>query len=757
MGFNIHKLVDNCANGATASTQRIVDAITNGGIGELVNPTKEVFLKVTNSFFSKLNTVFAHVVAEKNKIQYQIEKFTVVISGTFSVVGTSSSGLEITASNFAVTVFVGNKPYKTTFIEKGSVCISKDGKLSIYTKKLTSYAGTIDAQASLDGIHVVATDASVDTAIDGIPITITAESAEFHLSKDRTSVGVEGVNASPRCSPVGVVESYRCLTGTDLKIGGRVSIPHGNILHSDVRIYARSKAEPSDDIFHMVFNNQLFTSIALDTVHRFIAFDRDAFIRQIQETVGNITKNRAYNKIAGKPDDDFAAAEKIHLSRLAYSVFESRSRLNLRGNHLTDWANAVSMYKNSPAGLQFSRNAIHMEICLRAYLNFQRRAASGAAGSPVTDWMEAEYSVLNELAYAVFAHREQNKIPGNSKLDWEVAERAVRMDPSLRSCFPGNQGNLNHCVSDTFSMGTPFCVNTQGSDIAVADINHDGAAEIVVFFIDDNRQGNKENTGYYRVGSALDKHGCAHAWSGNTNVGNWYGAQSAGAGIALLQNPATSNYNLYVQHFDNPSGQNGAYYKLYTCVTPGGEGRACPTFKIDPKGFGNETEASGITFVNLNGQQCMMLFYVDGTNGENAAFYRIGYNVDHNSGAIASWSDNIGIPGWFGASTQGGGITVIKTKSGRQHLAVFFIDNPTGENMGYVRIGVNLKSNGMVEKWSETIPVVGWYGGECTGGGISAAQLDKESDVYDLFVHNTVQDAGVSKGCYRVCSIFGLD
>ena len=80
--------------------------------------------------------------------------------------------------------------------------------------------------------------------------------------------------------------------------------------------------------------------------------------------------------------------------------------------------------------------------------------------------------------------------------------------------MPGSFGKQNH-----------------GASIALADLNKNGRADLVIFYIE-HPEG--ENRGYYRIGRNLDANGCATGgWTEPIQVPGWFGTQNQGAGIAI--------------------------------------------------------------------------------------------------------------------------------------------------------------------------------------------------------------------------------
>src|SRR5439155_1890 len=141
-----------------------------------------------------------------------------------------------------------------------------------------------------------------------------------------------------------------------------------------------------------------------------------------------------------------------------------------------------------------------------------------------------------------------------------------------------------------------------------------------------------------------------------------------------------------------------------------------------PGWFGAENQGGGIAVADLNGdgQPELIVFHIDNPSGENHGYYRIGRNVDSSGNVMGGWSDPILVPGWFGAENQGGGIAVADLNGDElPELIVFHIDNPSGENHGYYRIGRNVDSSRNVAlPICNPIRIPGWFGAENQGGGI---------------------------------------
>lgn len=172
-----------------------------------------------------------------------------------------------------------------------------------------------------------------------------------------------------------------------------------------------------------------------------------------------------------------------------------------------------------------------------------------------------------------------------------------------------------------------------------------------------------------------------------------------------------------------------------------------------PGWFGSEDQGADIAIADIsgNGRPDLVVFHVDNPGGENHGYYRIGWNLDRYGNVTGGWSPIMAVPGWFGAEDQGAGIAIADVNgTGRPDLVVFHVDNPSGDNHGYYRIGCDLDTSGKVTAgWTSIKPVPGWFGWENQGAAVALWDINSNGRK-DLVVFHLDNPVGDNHGYYRV-------
>lgn len=185
----------------------------------------------------------------------------------------------------------------------------------------------------------------------------------------------------------------------------------------------------------------------------------------------------------------------------------------------------------------------------------------------------------------------------------------------------------------------------------------------------------------------------------------------------------------------------------------GGGGDDGSRLKNVPGWFGSEDQGGDVALADIdgNGRPDVVVFHIDNPTGENAGYYRVGWNLDQAGDVTEGWTDVLSVPGWFGSEDQGGGVAVADINgNGQPDMVVFHIDNPGGSNPGYYRVGWNLDRTGNVTGgFSEIRPIPGWLGAENQGGGVALADIDGNNRL-DLVVFHIDNPDGVNAGYYRI-------
>jgi hypothetical protein len=380
-------------------------------------------------------------------------------------------------------------------------------------------------------------------------------------------------------------------------------------------------------------------------------------------------------------------------------------------------------------------------------------------------------AIIHEIGHSVGLWHEQARqdrddfvdvnwpnVPDNSKHDFEQhidnGDDIGAYDYGSIMHYGRNFFAANPKV-DTLTPISWFGNESQAAGTAIGDISKSGKRDLVIFHVDNPGGG---NAGYYRIlwdidQNAKDKGGL----SGIKRIPGWFGDETAGGGIALTDIKRNGKVDLVVFWVDNPSGDNQGYYRIgWDLDTSGNPASWSDVMKV-PGWFGVSTQGAGITtaFIKGTDRPDLVVFHIDDPGGSNAGYYRIGWTIA-GDGTIETWTPPIAIPGWFGNDNQGGGIAAADLDGGgRPSLIVFHIDNPDQDNHGYLRVGRNVDTSGVVTKgWSAPVEVPGWFGYDTQEGDIAVAELSGKG-TQDVLVFHIDNPDGANRGYLRVGQTLG--
>jgi hypothetical protein len=146
-----------------------------------------------------------------------------------------------------------------------------------------------------------------------------------------------------------------------------------------------------------------------------------------------------------------------------------------------------------------------------------------------------------------------------------------------------------------------------------------------------------------------------------------------------------------------------------------------------------------------------VVFHVDNPSGDNHGYYRIGCDLDTSGKVTAGWTAVLPVPGWFGWENQGAGIALSDINgNGRADLFVFHLDNPGGDNHGYYRIGWNLDGAGNVTGGWSGVQAVPGWFGWENQGAGIAIADINRNGRPDLLVLHLDNPGGENHGYYRI-------
>src|SRR5918992_937243 len=249
-----------------------------------------------------------------------------------------------------------------------------------------------------------------------------------------------------------------------------------------------------------------------------------------------------------------------------------------------------------------------------------------------------------------------------------------------------------------------FSWENQGAGVAVADLDGDGALDLVLLMVDNVPDG--PNRGLYRVGKTLNADGTVTGgWGPWIDVPEWFSWENQGAGVAVADLDGDGALDLVLLMVDNvPDGPNRGLYRVGKTLNADGTvtGGWAPWIDV-PEWFSWENQGAGVAVADLDGDGALdlVLLMVDNPPQQNQGFYQLGRGLEGN-GQVASWSGWLGIPRWHSWENQGADVATARI-GGREHLVVILVDAPGGKNTGQLQL-LDLTVDPAVQGQWETLP-----------------------------------------------------
>ena len=229
-----------------------------------------------------------------------------------------------------------------------------------------------------------------------------------------------------------------------------------------------------------------------------------------------------------------------------------------------------------------------------------------------------------------------------------------------------------------------------------------------------------------------------------------YGDRNEGGGITIADIDGNGKPELIALSIDSLEGENSAYYQIGWDIDENGLSSNWTKGQSIPW-QGKGQAGGGITARDINGDGIpdLIVFRIENPSGPNRGYYSIGHMDKTGSVPPSQWTDFVEIPHAFADSNEGGGITIADIDgNGEPELIVLSIDSLKGPNRGHYSIGWNIDEKGITSRWTERQSIP-WQGDGSAGGGITAQDMNGD-DIPDLIVFMIEAPKGPNSGYYRI-------
>ncbi len=232
-----------------------------------------------------------------------------------------------------------------------------------------------------------------------------------------------------------------------------------------------------------------------------------------------------------------------------------------------------------------------------------------------------------------------------------------------------------------------FSDENQGAGVAVADVNGNGALDLVVFLLD---APDGPNLGWFRVGWSLDPAtgSVTGGWTDWQLIPDWFPLANAGGDITVADVDGDGRPDLVVLMVDAPEGPNAAYYRSGPLDADGTVTHWRPWQALPDWPFW-ENQGAGLAVADLDGDGHaeLVVLAVDNPVAKNEAFYSVGWHLDERGRPGDGWGPWTKIPDWDFWENQGCGLAITPLgAAGEPHLVVVAVDAPVGQNAAFHRV-----------------------------------------------------------------------
>jgi len=364
------------------------------------------------------------------------------------------------------------------------------------------------------------------------------------------------------------------------------------------------------------------------------------------------------------------------------------------------------------------------------------------------------YDVITSYTYnnkaCIFGHQNGGfyfiqEITANGKMGAELSHGGIDGDDSFFYPFTLYEpGNFRYVVGWEFIKATtgqrytwspmyyePWTAPAKsGGGAALADINRDTRTTLDAVLMGIQDLPGSDRF-YYQVAWDLDYTGKAAGWS-KTYFGPYCGGTQAGGGADIADIDRNGKPDLVLMSIDDPEGANAFWYFIGWNLNTNGEPASWSSkFQIDGLGWDNAGGGMALNDIDGNGQPEIVLAAIDNPSGANKFWYKLGRNLDQ-SGNATSWTSNLNAPFNLGDLSAGGGAALADIDfNGHPDLVLMNIDSPQGANPFWCYVGWDIDINGNAVRWSSFSRSA--LGNMTSGGGAAIGNIDKD-ETMDLLL-----------------------